>query len=48
MRKHYLVVLFLFIVMAGHAQQGNLSGDLMMNVNIFQRDTNIKATGNQL
>ncbi|HQW46828.1 MAG: hypothetical protein IPL09_08635 [Bacteroidetes bacterium] len=48
MRKHYLVVLFLFIVMAGHAQQGNLSGDLMMNVNFFQRDTNIKASGNQL
>lgn len=30
------------------AQQGNLSGDLMMSVNFFQRDTNIKASGNQL
>lgn len=30
------------------AQNGNLSGDLMMSVNFFQRDTNIKASGNQL
>ncbi|MBK7692390.1 MAG: hypothetical protein IPJ31_15225 [Bacteroidetes bacterium] len=30
------------------AQGGNLSGDLMMNVNFFQRDTNIKAAGNPL
>lgn len=30
------------------AQQGNLSGDLMMSMNFFQRDTNIKAAGNPL
>ncbi len=28
--------------------QGRLSGDLMTNVNFFQRDTNIKAAGNPL
>ncbi|MBU3675756.1 MAG: hypothetical protein FGM54_01035 [Chitinophagaceae bacterium] len=28
--------------------QGYISGDLMMNVNFFQRDTNIKAAGNPL
>ena len=28
--------------------QGTFSGDLMMNMNFFQRDTNIKASGNPL
>src|SRR6185437_11419505 len=28
--------------------QGTFSGDLMMNLNFFQRDTNIKASGNPL
>jgi hypothetical protein len=38
------------LLCAFHAQSqtGNLSGDLMMNVNFFQRDTNIKASDNQL
>lgn len=30
------------------AQQGTFSGDLMMNLNFFQRDTNIRASGNPL
>ncbi len=46
--KKFLCVLPLLFCLHAQAQQGNLSGDLMMNVNFFQRDTNIKAAGNQL
>lgn len=46
--KRLLLVLPVFFLLRSSAQQGNLSGDLMMNVNFFQRDTNIKAAGNQL
>ena len=38
----------MFGMVNAYAQQGNISGDLMMSVNFFQRDTNIKASGNQL
>jgi hypothetical protein len=46
--KKFLYAIPLFFCLHAQAQQGNLSGDLMMNVNFFQRDTNIKAAGNQL
>ncbi|MEZ5045712.1 MAG: DUF6029 family protein [Chitinophagaceae bacterium] len=47
--KKILSILFLFIYVSTHAQLGgNISGDLMMNVNFFQRDTTIKAAGNPL
>lgn len=48
MNKYFITILLCIPVFFAHAQQGNLSGDLMMNVNFFQRDTNIKAAGNQL
>ena len=47
MRK-VLLALAAILSIQTYAQQGNLSGDLMMNVNFFQRDTNIKASGNPL
>ncbi|HOZ51763.1 MAG TPA: DUF6029 family protein [Chitinophagaceae bacterium] len=47
MKRILYVIPFIFSTIA-NAQQGNLSGDLMMNVNFFQRDTNIKASDNQL
>lgn len=43
-----VLIILLCIVYYSSFSQGNLSGDLMMNVNFFQRDTNIKASGNQL
>ncbi len=46
--KKVLFACSLFCCLNTQAQQGNLSGDLMMSVNFFQRDTNIKASGNQL
>lgn len=46
--KRLLLALPVFFFLQSTAQQGNLSGDLMMNINFFQRDTNIKAAGNQL
>lgn len=46
--KKVIVALLMASAFISKAQQGNLSGDLMMNVNFFQRDTNIKAAGNQL
>jgi hypothetical protein len=46
--KRVLLALAMFVGFGMQAQQGNLSGDLMMSVNFFQRDTNIKASGNQL
>ena len=47
MRKFLLALICVSSTMV-KAQNGNLSGDLMMTVNFFQRDTNIKAAGNQL
>jgi hypothetical protein len=47
MRKFLLALLCVSSTIA-QAQTGNLSGDLMMTVNFFQRDTNIKAAGNPL
>lgn len=46
--KKSLLAIALFFSVSALAQQGNLSGDLMMNVNFFQRDTNIKAADNPL
>ncbi len=49
MKKVLLPLLLLLSVgYASLAQQGNISGDLMMTVNFFQRDTSIKASDNQL
>ena len=47
MRKSSLLFLILIISSKVFAQ-GTFSGDLMMNLNFFQRDTNIKAAGNPL
>ncbi|HPI53915.1 MAG TPA: DUF6029 family protein, partial [Chitinophagaceae bacterium] len=47
MRK-FLLALLCVSSTTVKAQNGNLSGDLMMTVNFFQRDTNIKAAGNPL
>jgi Family of unknown function (DUF6029) len=42
-------ILFLLLFISGKIlAQGTFSGDLMMNLNSFQRDTNIKAAGNPL
>src|SRR5258708_5114833 len=42
-------ILFLLLLISGRIlAQGTFSGDLMMNLNSFQRDTNIKASGNPL
>lgn len=46
--KRILYAIPLLMSCFANAQQGNLSGDLMMNVNFFRRDTSIKAAGNQL
>jgi hypothetical protein len=46
--KHYCIIFYLLFSSPLFAQQGNISGDLMMNVNFFQRDTNIGAAGNPL
>lgn len=47
MKKH-IVFFFCFFVIHNSWAQGTLSGDLMTNINFFQRDTNIKASGNPL
>lgn len=47
MKKSAIFFLLLFISSKIFAQ-GTLSGDLMMNLNSFQRDTNIRAAGNPL
>ena len=47
MKKTTILILFLCASFRSSAQ-GTLSGDLMTNVNFFQRDTNIKAAGNPL
>ncbi len=42
-------LLFLLILVSSRIfAQGTFSGDLMMNLNFFQRDTNIRASGNPL
>lgn len=42
-------ILFLLICMSGRLfAQGTFSGDLMMNLNFFMRDTSIKASNNPL
>ena len=46
--KKLLLISVLLSSINTFAQQGNLSGDLMMSMNFFQRDTNIKASGNPL
>jgi len=47
MRKSAILFLLLLITIRS-AAQGTFSGDLMMNLNSFQRDTAIKASGNPL
>jgi hypothetical protein len=47
MKKTYLSVVLLLLSMKLFAQ-GTLSGDLMMNVNFFQRDSSINAANNPL
>ncbi len=47
MKKTALFFL-LILISGGVFAQGTFSGDLMMNLNSFQRDTNIKAAGNPL
>jgi hypothetical protein len=46
--RYFFFILFISFGVDLFAQQGNFSGDLMMTVNFFQRDTNIKASGNPL
>jgi hypothetical protein len=46
--KKQLLFLFLFFTASKLLAQGTFSGDLMMNVNFFNKDTNIKASGNPL
>ena len=44
-----LSLLFLLAILSVNSfAQGTFSGDLMMNLNFFQRDENIKASGNPL
>ncbi len=46
--KKILIIVFILGGVLQIQAQGNLSGDLMANVNFFQRDTAIKAAGNPL
>src|SRR5579872_181977 len=46
--KKTTILFFLIIISLRGLAQGTFSGDLMMNLNFFQRDTNIKASGNPL
>ncbi|NDC42293.1 MAG: hypothetical protein EBZ77_12215, partial [Chitinophagia bacterium] len=48
MNKAFLFVLVAFFPYFVHAQSGTLSGDLQTNINFFQKDTAIKASGNPL
>src|ERR1700722_17985043 len=44
-----LLLFFFLVCLSVHLfAQGTFSGDMMMNLNFFQRDTNIKASGNPL
>lgn len=47
MKKSTILFLLLCISVRGFGQ-GTFSGDLMMNMNFFQRDSSIKASGNPL
>lgn len=47
MKKSVLLFFLLLICLRGMSQ-GTLSGDLMTNINFFQRDTNIRASNNPL
>ena len=47
MKKSAILFLLLSLSCKGFAQ-GTFSGDLMMNMNFFMKDTNIKASGNPL
>lgn len=46
--KKTTILLLTLCFSYGSFAQGTFSGDLMMNLNFFQRDTNIKAGGNPL
>lgn len=46
--KKSAILFLLLCVSVRMFGQGTFSGDLMMNLNFFQRDTNIKASGNPL
>jgi hypothetical protein len=49
MQKTALFLILTFLSFSAFSQGGgNLSGDLMMNVNFFQRDSDINAAGNPL
>ena len=47
MKKQFLVAIA-FLLGGSAFAQGTFSGDLMMNMNFFMKDTNIKASGNPL
>ncbi|MBP6456155.1 MAG: hypothetical protein KA275_05435 [Chitinophagaceae bacterium] len=47
MKKFFIALSFLFLT-ENIVAQGNFSGDLMTNVNFFNRDTSIGASGNPL
>src|SRR3954471_15870446 len=46
--KRSAILFFILCASVRSMAQGTFSGDLMMNLNFFQRDTNIKASGNPL
>jgi hypothetical protein len=46
--KKSSILFIVLLISARLAAQGTFSGDLMMNLNFFQRDTNIKASNNAL
>lgn len=46
--KRSAILFFILCASFRSFSQGTFSGDLMMNLNFFQRDTNIKASGNPL
>lgn len=48
MNKSILFLLLIFTPIVLKAQQGTLSGDLQTNINFFQKDTAIQASGNPL
>ncbi len=48
MRKSATLFFIILLISGKLLAQGTFSGDLMMNLNSFQRDTNIKAAGNPL
>jgi Family of unknown function (DUF6029) len=46
--KRSAILFFILCASVRSMAQGTFSGDLMMNLNFFQRDTTIKASGNPL